>query len=35
MLKLMYWKNLGYGIGNNFGLNLTKTDFALILNPEL
>ena len=26
-------KNLGYGNGNNFGLNLTQTDFALILNP--
>ena len=28
-------KNLGYGNGNNFGLKLTQTDFALILNPDL
>lgn len=28
-------KNLGYGNGNNFGLKLTETDFALILNPDL
>ena len=28
-------QNLGYGNGNNFGLNLTQTDFALILNPDL
>ena len=27
--------NLGYGRGNNFGLKLTKTDYALILNPDL
>ena len=26
--------NLGYGKGNNFGLVRTKTDFALILNPD-
>jgi len=26
--------NLGYGGGNNFGLNKTKTDYALILNPD-
>ena len=28
-------ENLGYGGGNNFGLNLTKTDYALILNPDV
>jgi len=28
-------QNLGYGNGNNFGLTLTQTDFALILNPDL
>ena len=28
-------ENLGYGKGNNFGLKLTKTDYALILNPDL
>ena len=28
-------KNLGYGKGNNFGLVKTKTDFALILNPDV
>ena len=28
-------QNLGYGNGNNFGLKLTQTDFALILNPDL
>ena len=27
--------NLGYGAGNNFGLNLIKTDYALILNPDI
>ena len=27
-------KNLGYGKGNNYGLSKTKTDFALILNPD-
>ena len=27
--------NLGYGKGNNFGLKLVKTDFALILNPDV
>ena len=27
-------KNLGYGGGNNFGLEKVKTDFALILNPD-
>ena len=27
--------NLGYGKGNNFGLNRVKTDFALILNPDI
>ena len=26
--------NLGYGGGNNFGLKLTKTPYALILNPD-
>jgi len=28
-------ENLGYGKGNNFGLKSTKTDYALILNPDL
>ena len=27
--------NLGYGKGNNFGLRLVKTNFALILNPDV
>jgi len=27
--------NLGYGKGNNFGLKLVKTNFALILNPDV
>ena len=26
--------NLGMGAGNNFGLNNTKTKYALILNPD-
>ncbi len=28
-------KNLGYGVGNNFGLNLVKTNYALISNPDV
>ena len=28
-------KNLGYGKGNNFGLSKVKTDYALILNPDI
>ena len=28
-------ENLGYGQGNNFGLKKTKTDYALILNPDV
>ena len=28
-------KNLGMGSGNNFGINLVKTDFVLILNPDV
>ena len=28
-------ENLGYGRGNNFGLVKTKTDYALILNPDV
>lgn len=28
-------KNLGYGGGNNFGLKLVKTNYALILNPDV
>lgn len=28
-------KNLGYGGGNNYGLNLVDTEYALILNPDL
>ena len=28
-------ENLGYGKGNNFGINLVKTDYVLILNPDV
>ena len=28
-------ENLGYGKGNNFGLKIAKTNYALILNPDL
>ena len=28
-------ENLGYGKGNNFGLKRVKTDYALILNPDI
>ncbi len=28
-------ENLGYGRGNNFGLNIVKTSKALILNPDV
>jgi N-acetylglucosaminyl-diphospho-decaprenol L-rhamnosyltransferase len=28
-------KNLGYGAGNNLGLDHVKTEYALILNPDL
>ena len=28
-------KNLGYGGGNNFGINTVKTDYILILNPDV
>ena len=28
-------ENLGYGRGNNYGLNLVKTNKALILNPDV
>ena len=28
-------ENLGYGKGNNFGLKLVKTSYALILNPDV
>ena len=28
-------ENLGYGNGNNFGLKLLNTDYALILNPDV
>ncbi len=28
-------KNLGYGKGNNLGLKIAKTDYALILNPDI
>ena len=27
-------KNLGYGAGNNLGINLAKTNHVLILNPD-
>ena len=28
-------KNLGYGKGNNFGIQHTKSEYALILNPDV
>ena len=28
-------ENLGYGGGNNFGIKHTKTDYVLILNPDV
>ena len=28
-------QNLGYGKGNNFGINHVKTDYVLILNPDV
>lgn len=28
-------KNLGYGSGNNLGISYVKTEYALILNPDL
>ena len=28
-------KNLGYGGGNNFGINAVDTDYTLILNPDV
>ena len=28
-------KNLGYGSGNNFGIKSAKTDYVLILNPDV
>ena len=28
-------KNLGYGAGNNFGINAVETDYVLILNPDV
>jgi len=28
-------KNLGYGGGNNFGVNSVRTDYILILNPDV
>jgi N-acetylglucosaminyl-diphospho-decaprenol L-rhamnosyltransferase len=28
-------KNLGMGVGNNLGIKKTKTDFVLILNPDV
>ena len=28
-------ENLGMGRGNNFGINLVKTEYALILNPDV
>lgn len=27
-------KNLGYGAGNNYGINIAKTKYCLILNPD-
>ena len=35
-VKIKYTgSNLGYGKGNNFGINLVRTDFVLILNPDI
>lgn len=28
-------KNIGYGPGNNLGISFVKTEFALILNPDV
>ena len=28
-------ENLGYGKGNNFGIKQTKSNYALILNPDV
>jgi len=28
-------ENLGYGAGNNLGLSMVKTDYALIINPDV
>ena len=28
-------KNLGYGSGNNYGISSVKTDYILILNPDV
>ena len=28
-------KNLGYGAGNNYGFNLTDTDFVIVANPDI
>ena len=28
-------KNIGYGPGNNLGISYAKTEFALILNPDV
>ena len=28
-------KNLGYGSGNNYGIKSAKTDYVLILNPDV
>ncbi len=28
-------KNLGYGSGNNYGIKLAKTEYVLILNPDV
>ena len=28
-------KNLGYGVGNNFGFNLVDTDYAIVANPDI
>lgn len=35
-VKILYsGKNLGYGKGNNLGLSKTKTEYAMILNPDV
>ena len=32
---ILIFKNLGMGSGNNLGLRHVKTDYAIILNPDV
>ncbi len=34
-IEVIISKNLGMGAGNNIGLNLCKTDYAFVLNPDI